>query len=164
LHSSGKLEPHLEAKYQQALELLEKFMKAGQSSEEAFQNASDLILPPAGGLSESDNPPEPLPLKEQEAVYKKLEAIDQAQRRMDDARRRRQNQNQRKSPTTFPFSNLALRSIFAVLPCSGFRGSMDTLSDLNPETLSEGRIEDFSHRSYHNCSGGKQTQRWKRTK
>jgi hypothetical protein len=92
LHSSGKLEPHLEAKYQQALELAEKFMKAGQSSEEAFQNASDLILAPAGGLSESDHPPEPLPLKEQEAVYKKLEAIDLAQRRVDNAYRRRKSQ------------------------------------------------------------------------
>jgi hypothetical protein len=92
LHKSNKLEPHLDNKYQQALELQEKFMEAGQSSEEAFQNASDLILAPSDGPSDSDNPPEPLPLKEQEAVYKKLEAIDLAQQRADDAWRRRKSQ------------------------------------------------------------------------
>jgi hypothetical protein len=86
LHRSNKLEPHLDNKYQQALELQEKFMKAGQSSDEAFQNASDLILAPSDGPALSDNPP----LKEQEAVYKKLEAIDLAQQRADDARARRQ--------------------------------------------------------------------------
>jgi hypothetical protein len=59
LHRSNKLEPHLDNKYQQALELQEKFMKAGQSSEEAFQNASDLILAPSDGPALSDNPPAP---------------------------------------------------------------------------------------------------------
>jgi hypothetical protein len=36
LHKSNKLEPHLDNKYQQALELQEKFMKAGQLSEEVL--------------------------------------------------------------------------------------------------------------------------------
>ena len=92
LHNSNKLEPHLDSKYQQALELTDKLKQAGQPEEDAFQNASDLILAPAGGLSESDHPPEPLPLKEQEAVYKKLEAIDRAQQRVDDAYRRKKSQ------------------------------------------------------------------------
>jgi len=34
--------------------------------------------------------PEPLPLKEQEAVYRRLEAIENAQQRVEDARLRRQ--------------------------------------------------------------------------
>jgi hypothetical protein len=93
LHRSNKLEPHLEAKYQRALELTDKFKKEwGMSEDKAFEAATSLILAPSDGPAFSDNAPEPLPLKEQEAVYKKLEAIDQAQRRMDDAYRRRKSQ------------------------------------------------------------------------
>jgi hypothetical protein len=43
LHNSNKLEDHLDRKYQQALELTHKFKEKGQSEEEAFQNASDLM-------------------------------------------------------------------------------------------------------------------------
>jgi hypothetical protein len=84
LHSSNKLEPHLDRKYQQALELTDKLKKQGYSEEEAFQNASDLILAPSDGPAFSDNPPEPLPLKEQQAVYKRLEAIELAERKREE--------------------------------------------------------------------------------
>ena len=88
LAQSNKLEPHLDRKYQQTLELTDKFKKKGQSEEEAFQNASDLILAPSDGPALSDNPPEPLPVEEQKAVYKRLEAIERAQRKREE----RQNQ------------------------------------------------------------------------
>jgi hypothetical protein len=88
LHASNKLEPHLNQKYQQALELTDKLKSQGQSEEEAFQNASDLILAPSDGPAFSDNPPEPLPLEEQKAVYKRLEAIENAERKREE----RQNQ------------------------------------------------------------------------
>jgi predicted RNase H-like HicB family nuclease len=84
LHRSNKLEPHLDRKYQQALELTDKCKKAGQSEEEAFQNASDLILAPSNGPALSDNRPEPLPLEEQQAVYRRLEAIELAERKREE--------------------------------------------------------------------------------
>ena len=80
LHASNKLEPHLDQKHQQALELVDKLKKEGQSEEEAFQNASDLILAPSDGPASREPPPEPLPLEEQKAVYKRLEAIENAER------------------------------------------------------------------------------------
>ena len=40
---------------------------------EAFDSATSLILAPSDGPAFSDNPPKPLPLSEQQAVYRKLE-------------------------------------------------------------------------------------------
>jgi hypothetical protein len=54
LHNLNKLEPHLDRKYQQALNLAAKFRDQGQSAEEAFQNASDLILAPSDGPALSE--------------------------------------------------------------------------------------------------------------
>jgi len=73
LHASNKLEPHLDRKYQQALALVDKLKKQGQSEEEAFQNASDLILAPSDGPEFSENPPKPLSYEDQEKVRKKLD-------------------------------------------------------------------------------------------
>jgi hypothetical protein len=84
LHASNKLEPHLDRKFQQALNLVAKFKKQGLPEEEAFEAASDLILAPADGPALSDNPPEPLPLEEQKAVYKRLEAIELAERKREE--------------------------------------------------------------------------------
>jgi hypothetical protein len=84
LHSSNKLEEHLDDKYQQALELVSKLKKQGQSEEEAFQNASDLILAPSDGPAFSDNPPKPLPENERRQIYRRLEAIELAERKREE--------------------------------------------------------------------------------
>jgi hypothetical protein len=54
------------------------------NEDEAFDAATSLVLAPSDGPASSDNPPEPLPLKEQEAVYKRLEAIELAERKREE--------------------------------------------------------------------------------
>lgn len=74
LLKNRQLRPHLDQKEQQALRLVEKFKRdRGLSEEESFQDAAALVLAPADGPAFGDDPPEPLPLKEQEAVYRSLE-------------------------------------------------------------------------------------------
>jgi hypothetical protein len=73
LHRENKLRPHLEAKMQQALRLVDAGKRQGQSEDEAFQNVVDLILAPSDGPAMSENPPPPLPLKEQQEIYRSLE-------------------------------------------------------------------------------------------
>jgi hypothetical protein len=46
-------------------------------------------LAPSDGPEFSNNPPEPLPLKEQEAVYKRLEAIDLAERKREERQKQK---------------------------------------------------------------------------
>lgn len=76
LHQVNKLESHLEDKNQQALKLVEKFKnQRGMSEDEAFQAASDLILAPPDGPAMSNNPPKPMPLKEQDQILQYLDPI-----------------------------------------------------------------------------------------
>jgi hypothetical protein len=58
----------LERKLQQALRLTDQMKQQGYDEEEAFQNASDLILAPIDGPPMLDNPPKPLLLKERKAI------------------------------------------------------------------------------------------------
>ena len=74
LHQQNKLGQHLDRKMQEALRVTMQQKDHGLSEDEAFQQASDLILTPSDGPAMSDNPPKPLPLREQEAIYKRLEA------------------------------------------------------------------------------------------
>jgi hypothetical protein len=48
---------------------------------EAFDSATSLILGPSDGPAFSDNPPKPLPLSEQQAVYRKLEVKEVGRQR-----------------------------------------------------------------------------------
>jgi hypothetical protein len=48
---------------------------------EAFDSATSLILAPSDGPAFSDNPPKPLPLSEQQAVYRKLEVKEVGRQR-----------------------------------------------------------------------------------
>jgi hypothetical protein len=73
LSKSGKLESRLEAKLQQALNLVARLKDERDFSEdEAFQIAVEAILAPSDGPAMSDNPPEPLSLEEQEEVLRRL--------------------------------------------------------------------------------------------
>ena len=69
LHREGKLRNHLEKKMQQALRLVDKLtQERGLSEDEAFEIAMSEVLAPSDGPAMSDNPPEPVPWKEQEAI------------------------------------------------------------------------------------------------
>lgn len=82
LHQENKLEEVLEAKYQQALELTDRLkQERGLSEDEAFEIASYLILAPPDGRATSDHPPEPLPSKERQQIYARLDARELANRR-----------------------------------------------------------------------------------
>lgn len=75
LSRTNRLRRHLDQKQQQALRFVEKLRREdGLSEDEAFEAATQAILAPSDGPAMSDNPPDPLPLKEQEAVYSQLEA------------------------------------------------------------------------------------------
>ena len=74
LQRQGKLREHLDRKHQQALRLVDKLKEEqGLGEEEAFELAVQSVLAPADGPAMSENPPDPVPWKEQEAVYRKLE-------------------------------------------------------------------------------------------
>lgn len=75
LHQSGKLRQHLDGKMQQALRMTDNLKrKTGMSEDEAFQAAQESILAPADGPAMMDDPaPEPVPWREQEQIYRKLE-------------------------------------------------------------------------------------------
>jgi len=74
LNSQNKLAPHLEEKNQQALRRVEQLKReAGMSEDQAFEAASREILAPPDGPAMSDNPPVPVPWKEQEQIYSHLE-------------------------------------------------------------------------------------------
>jgi len=69
LHREGKLRDHLEKKCQQALRLVDKLkQERGLSEDEAFENAMSAVLAPSDGPAMSDNPPDPVPWQEQEAI------------------------------------------------------------------------------------------------
>jgi transposase len=73
LHHHGQLYEHLDNKNQQALRRVDQLkQQRGLSEREAFEVASQEILAPADGPAFSDQPPEPVPVQEQEAVYRKL--------------------------------------------------------------------------------------------
>jgi hypothetical protein len=72
LHQQRQLGPHLDQKYQQALSLVENLKQRGQSEDEAFEVASQAILAPSDGPAMGDNPPEPMPLSQQEQVINRL--------------------------------------------------------------------------------------------
>jgi hypothetical protein len=64
LSRNGKLESRLEAKLQQALNLVVRLKdERGLDKEEAFQISVEAILAPSDGPAMSDNPPEPLSLE-----------------------------------------------------------------------------------------------------
>lgn len=74
LHQSRQLRQHLDQKMQQALRQVDQLKEQwGMMEDEAFQVATESVLAPNDGPALSDNPPQPLPLKEQEAVYRSLE-------------------------------------------------------------------------------------------
>lgn len=74
LHQQGKLRQHLDQKNQQALRLVDQLKrKRGLSEDEAFDVASQEVLAPPDGPALSQDPaPEPVPLREQEAIYRSL--------------------------------------------------------------------------------------------
>jgi len=75
----GELERILLNRMAQAVKFMERLEKEGQSHAEAEQTAIEVILQPGGDSPElSDNPPEPLSLKDQEEVYRKLELREEA--------------------------------------------------------------------------------------
>lgn len=74
--SAKKLYDLLDRKILQAYRLVEKLKEQRSMTEnEAFEIAVDSILAPSDGPATGDNPPEPLPLKEQEEIYRKLENL-----------------------------------------------------------------------------------------
>lgn len=74
LHQKNQLRPHLEKKLQQALRLVDRLkQERGLSEEEAFDVAQQSLLAPPDGPAMSDNPPNPVPWREQEQIYKRLE-------------------------------------------------------------------------------------------
>ena len=74
LLKNNQLRPHLDQKEQQALRLVEKYKaQAGMTEDEAFEAAAAVVLAPADGAAFGDSPPIPLPMKEQESVYRQLE-------------------------------------------------------------------------------------------
>jgi hypothetical protein len=75
LHHQNQLRQHLDQKHQQALRLVDRLKEErGLSEDEAFEVAINSVLAPPDGPAFQDNPPSPLPLKEQQAVYQSLEA------------------------------------------------------------------------------------------
>lgn len=73
LHREGKLRDHLEKKNQQALRLVDKLkQERGLSEDEAFEIATSAVLAPSDGPAMSDDPPEPVPWQEQEAILQAL--------------------------------------------------------------------------------------------
>jgi hypothetical protein len=77
-------------------DLYHKLVKQGRSDLEARDLALELVIP-SNGPEFSENPPEPLPLEEQKAVYKRLEAIEEREERAEDARLRRQKREERQN-------------------------------------------------------------------
>lgn len=74
LARTGKLQQHLDAKSQQALRLVDRLkQERGMNFEEAFEVALGSVLAPADGPAMQDNAPDPVPWKEQEGIYKRLE-------------------------------------------------------------------------------------------
>jgi hypothetical protein len=74
LHRQNKLADHLEEKMQVALRRVMQLRdERGLSEDEAFDVAMHEILAPAESLGQ-DNPPEPVPYREQEAIYQRLES------------------------------------------------------------------------------------------
>lgn len=86
LLAQGKLKEHLDAKEQAALKLAMLLRdNQGLSEDEAFEVAMAKILAPPDGPAMSDDPPEPLPYKEQEVVYRRLNALGDAEERREQA-------------------------------------------------------------------------------
>jgi len=81
LFKEDKLEDHLQRKLDQAILVEERQKESGLSQQEALQVAVETILAPADGPAlMNDPPPEPVPLKLQERIWKRLEAIDRLDR------------------------------------------------------------------------------------
>ena len=73
LHREGKLRQHLDQKNQQVLRYVAQMkQERGMSDDEAFGIADAMIEAPADGPAMGDNPPEPVPCQEQEAIYRAL--------------------------------------------------------------------------------------------
>ena len=95
LHQSEKLEALLDEKLQQALSVVDLLKRVrGLNNEEAFQIATELILAPSDGPATSENPPQPLPYREQRQILRRLEARSLAHERIENTRRSRQNPQQ----------------------------------------------------------------------
>lgn len=74
LHRQNRLRQHLEQKNQQALRLVHQLkQERGLNEDEAFDVALNSLLAPPDGPAMSDNPPPPLPLNQQELVYRSLQ-------------------------------------------------------------------------------------------
>lgn len=74
LHQSSKLGQHLDRKGQQALRMVDRLQQErGMPADEAFQVVLESVLAPADGPAMGDNPPDPVPWKEQEQIYRRLE-------------------------------------------------------------------------------------------
>lgn len=72
LDRERKLGEHLDNKYQEALSVVEKLKNQGLSETEAFDVALEQVLSPPDGPAISDNPPSPVPWKEQRQIANKL--------------------------------------------------------------------------------------------
>ena len=73
LSRSGKLRQHLDEKNQQALRLVDILkQERGMTEHEAFEIAMSAVLAPPDGPAMSENPPEPVPRSEQEAIFRAL--------------------------------------------------------------------------------------------
>ena len=75
LHEQYKLREHLDAKLLQALRVADTMkQQRGFSEDEAFEVAMQSILAPADGPAMGDDPPDPVPWREQEEIYNRLES------------------------------------------------------------------------------------------
>jgi hypothetical protein len=69
-------------------DLYHKWVKEGMSDLEARDKALEVVIP-KDGPEFSDNPPDPLPLKDQEEIWRKLDLREQAKERLDELQKKR---------------------------------------------------------------------------
>ena len=93
LNRSGKLDEHLNDKLVAAYRL-DKQMKKRGFAKDQIEEAVMAMLAPSDGPAMSDNPPEPLALKEREAIWRRLEAKEAGRQRLHAVK------SQRNSPQT----------------------------------------------------------------
>jgi hypothetical protein len=75
LHNANELDSYLEDRCQQARDLFTRLREHGLSEQEASKRSVEEILEPRDGPAMSNNPPQPLPLSEQERI--RLDLISQ---------------------------------------------------------------------------------------
>lgn len=84
LLAQGKLKDLLDRKEQAALKLVMLLRdNQGLSEDEAFEVAMSKILAPPDGPAMSDNPPKPMSARERDLVYRRLNALGDAEERRE---------------------------------------------------------------------------------